>query len=81
MVKPIGCKWVYKRKRRANKKVKTFKVKLVAKGYGQKLGFDYEKTFSLVSMLKSMDVKNAFLNVNFNENIYMMQLDVFIENG
>ena len=81
MVKPIGCKWVYKRKRRADEKVKNFKVKLVAKGYSQKPGFDYEETFSLVSMLKSMDVKNAFLNVNFNENIYMMQLDVFIANG
>ena len=81
MIKPIGCKWVYERKRRANEKVKTFKVKLVAKGYSQKLGFDYEKTFSLVSMLKSMDVKNAVLNVNFNENIYMMELDVFIANG
>ena len=32
-VKPIGCKWVYKRKRGIDGKVKTFKAWLVAKSY------------------------------------------------
>ena len=32
-IKPIGCKWVYKRKRGSNRKVETFKVRLVAKGF------------------------------------------------
>ncbi|KAK4840696.1 hypothetical protein QYF36_015955 [Acer negundo] len=32
-LKPIGCKWVYKRKRRMDGKVETFKARLVAKGY------------------------------------------------
>ena len=32
-VKPIGCKWIYKRKRRPDGKVETFKARLVAKGY------------------------------------------------
>ena len=32
-IKPVGCKWVYKRKRGINGKVGTFKAKLVAKGY------------------------------------------------
>ena len=32
-VKPIGCKWVFKRKRGPEGKVETFKVRLVAKGY------------------------------------------------
>ena len=35
-VKPIGCKWIYKRKRGPNGKVETFKARLVAKGYTQK---------------------------------------------
>ena len=35
-IKPVGCKWVYKRKRGINGNVETFKVRLVAKGYTQK---------------------------------------------
>ena len=37
-VKPIGCKWIYKRKKRAGGNVQTFKARLVAKGYTYKKG-------------------------------------------
>ena len=32
-VRPIGCKWIYKKKRGVDEKVETFKARLVAKGY------------------------------------------------
>jgi len=53
-IKPIGCKWIYKRKRGVDENVQTFKARLVAKGYTQVEGVDYEETFSYVVMLKSI---------------------------
>ena len=54
--KPIGCKWVFKKKTDMDGKVSTYKARLVAKGYSQKYGIDYDETFSPVAMLKSIRI-------------------------
>lgn len=55
-VNATGCKWIYKKKRRVDRKVETLKARLVAKGYTEREDVDYEETFSLVAMLKSIRI-------------------------
>ena len=55
-VRPIGCKWVFKKKTDMDGNVQTYKSRLVAKGYSQVLGRDYNETFSPVAMVKSIRI-------------------------
>ena len=89
-LKPIGCKWIFKIKRDSKDNTKRYKTRLVAKGFTQREGIDYNETFSPLSLkdsfriiialvahfdleLHQMDLKNAFLNGEIDEIIYMEQ--------
>jgi hypothetical protein len=44
--KAIGSKWVFKVKRNANGSIKRYKACLVAQGFSQRPGIDFDKTFA-----------------------------------
>ncbi|GKB14076.1 ribonuclease H-like domain-containing protein [Tanacetum coccineum] len=71
--KSIGCKWIYKIKFRSSGEIDRYKARLVAQGFGQKEGIDYEETFSHV--VKMVTVR-CLLNIVVSMSWPVFQLDV-----
>ncbi|XP_020229222.1 uncharacterized protein LOC109810224 [Cajanus cajan] len=63
-VKPIGCKWVFKIKRRPNGSFECYKDRLVAKGYSQIEGIDYLETFSPIVKMATIRVVLALAYIH-----------------
>ncbi|KAG8487350.1 hypothetical protein CXB51_021006 [Gossypium anomalum] len=52
----VGCKWLFKVKRKADGTVDRYKARLVAKGFSQHAGFDFRDTFSPVVRAATIQV-------------------------
>jgi hypothetical protein len=69
----IGCKWVYKIKNSENSPQTTYKARLVAQGYTQKFGQDFDEVFAPVT--KSATFR-LLLTVSSKLNLQVQQYDV-----
>ena len=69
----VGSKWVYKRKVKADGSVEKFKSRLVAQGFSQKAGQDYDETFSPVIWFES--IRSIIAMAVLNE-MMLHQMDV-----
>ena len=66
-------KWVYKTKYKENGEVEKYKERLVAKGFAQEYGVDYNKTFAPVA---GLDTIRMVLSITAQQNWKFYQMDV-----
>jgi hypothetical protein len=71
--KPVGCKWVLKKKLRTDGTIDKYKARLVAKGYTQKEGEDFLDTYSPVARLTTIRV---LLSLAASHGLLVHQMDV-----
>ena len=78
--RPIECKWIYKIKIDIDGKIVVYKAQLVAKGFKQVHGIDYDETFSTAAMLKSIRIILA-IGLYYDYDIWQMNVKTTFLNG
>ena len=78
--KPLGYKWIFKKKIKAGGSIDKYKARLVIKGYKQKEGLDYFDTYSPVTRMSSIRMLIAIAAIH-NLEIHQMDVKTAFLNG
>ncbi|KAK1609635.1 hypothetical protein QYE76_033308 [Lolium multiflorum] len=78
--KAVENKWIFKRKTDADGNITVYKARLIAKGFRQIQGVDYDETFSPVAKLKSVRILLA-IAAFFDYEIWQMDVKTAFLNG
>ena len=78
--KPLGYKWIFKRKMKTDGTIDKYKARLVIKGYKQKEGLDYFDTYSPVTRITSIRMVLAIAALR-NLEIHQMDVKTAFLNG
>ncbi|GKD76345.1 zinc finger, CCHC-type containing protein, partial [Tanacetum coccineum] len=71
--KPLGCKWIFKRKLKLDGTIEKFKARLVIQGFKQKSGIDYFDTYTPVARISNIRLLIAMASIH---NLIIHQMDV-----
>ena len=77
---PIASKWLFKSKLKADGSVDKFKERLVAKGYYQQEGIDFEETYAPVAKLNTIRLLVS-LATKYNWKIHQLDIKSAFLNG
>nr|GEY25138.1 retrovirus-related Pol polyprotein from transposon TNT 1-94 [Tanacetum cinerariifolium] len=78
--KPLGCKWIFKRKMKVDGTIDKFKARLVIQGFRQKEGIDYFDTYAHVARITTIRLLLALAAIH-NLVIYQMDVKTIFLNG
>jgi hypothetical protein len=78
--KPIGCKWILKKKLKPDGTIDKYKARLVAKGFRQRENIDFFDTFSPVTRITSIRVLISIAAI-FNLVVHQMDVKTAFLNG
>lgn len=76
----VSCKWLYKTKVNANNEVSKFKARLVARGFSQIEGLDYNETFAPVAKMPTIKIVIALAS-SMHWPIHQMDVKSAFLNG
>ncbi|GJW48111.1 zinc finger, CCHC-type containing protein [Tanacetum coccineum] len=71
--KPLGCKWIFKRKLKVDVTIEKFKARLVIQGFRQKSGIYYFATYAPVARINTIRLLIAMASIH---NLIIHQMDV-----